>query len=208
MSDIGLILLAAGGSSRMGRPKQLLAYEGSTLLRRATDAAIASGYAPIVVVVGAAADLAARELDGITTALLEMNPDWEGGMGTSIRAGLRRLLRERPDIAAVLIMLCDQPHVDAAHLRRLRDVHRATAKRVVASEYGGTVGPPCLFAAEFFDELLQIGDAEGAKRLIISAGNDLAKVSLPAATVDIDTPEDYERLTTKPHSSSGGPGAQ
>jgi molybdenum cofactor cytidylyltransferase len=203
MSDIGLILLAAGGSTRMGKPKQLLAYQGSTLLRRATDTAIASGCAPVVVVVGAAADGAARELDGVTTALLEMNPDWERGMGTSIRAGLRRVLRERPDIAAVLIMLCDQPHVDAAHLRHLCDVHHSTAKRIVASGYGGALGPPCLFAAESFEDLLQIGDGEGAKRLINLAGDDRATVPLPAAAVDIDTPEDYDRL--KPVPSPGAP---
>jgi molybdenum cofactor cytidylyltransferase len=204
MSDIGLILLAAGGSTRMGKPKQLLAYQGSTLLRRAADAAIASGCTPVVVVVGAAADRAARELDGMTAALIEVNSDWERGMGTSIRAGLRRVLRERPDIAAIVIMLCDQPHVDAAHLRHLCDVHRATAKRIVASEYGDTLGPPCLFAAESFDELLQIGDAEGAKRLIKLAGDDGTTIPLPAAAIDVDTPEDYERLKLVP--SSGTPG--
>src|SRR5947209_8753927 len=104
MPDIGLILLAAGGSTRMGRAKQLLVYRGKTLLRRAADAAVGSGCTPIVVVVGADAAEATRELAGLDLTV-EVNPAWERGMGTSLRAGLARLLRERPDATAVVVTL-------------------------------------------------------------------------------------------------------
>ena len=194
MPDVGLILLAAGGSARMGRPKQLLPYEGTTLLRRAAQAAVASECAPIVVVTGAVAERCADELRGLSSVLVEPNPDWEKGMGTSIRAGLLRLLRERPSVAAVVIMLCDQPRVEAADLRRLCDIHRATGKGVVASEYAGTLGPPCLFAARWFVALQSLGDAEGAKRLIQSAKDDCCTAPAPGAALDIDTPDDYEQL--------------
>ena len=180
----------------MGQPKQFLPYQGRTLLRRAVEAGIQSGAEPVIVVVGDHVDQAVHELIGIGGAIIEPNPTWKCGMGTSIRIGLRRLLKERPGIEAVIIALCDQPFVEVKHLRQLRDVHMATGKGVVASEYGQTLGPPCLFAASWFDRLLAIGDDEGAKRLILAAGEDCAVLPLPAGAVDIDTPGDYETLSS------------
>ena len=193
MSDIGLILLAAGGSSRMGQPKQLLRWHGVSLLRRAANTALASGCAPIIVVTGAFADRAADELSDLPSALIEPNLQWQLGMGASIRAGLHRALRERPKPDAILMMLCDQPHVEASHLRQLCDTYRATNKPVIASEYAQTIGAPCLFAASCFGDLLGIADSEGAKRLI-QGSMERVVIPLPAGSIDVDTPRDYDKL--------------
>lgn len=196
MPSVGLILLAAGGSSRMGRPKQLLPWRGRTLLRRAADAALESPCRPVVVVLGACADEARAELAGlgVTTS---MNADWVKGMGSSIRCGLRSLLIERPEIAAAIIMLCDQPHVDAAALRRLIDAHQSSAKPVCASAYSGTRGPPCLFAASHFPRLLDMPESNGAKPLLSTAGDHLLVIPFPEGAIDVDEPPDYQRLLTR-----------
>lgn len=196
MSNIGIILLAAGGSTRMGQPKQFPHYQGRTLLRRAVEAGKQSGCEPLIVVVGHHVDQAVQDLAGIAEAIIEPNPDWQRGMGTSLRTGLRRLLAESPHAAGAIIVLCDQPHVQAKHVRQLCEVHVATGKGVIASEYGQTLGPPCLFAATWFDRLLAIADDEGAKRLILKAADDRAIVPLPEGGVDIDTPGDYETLAS------------
>jgi len=195
MSGVGLILLAAGGSSRMGRPKQLLAYQGRTLLRRAAETAVASACAPIIVVVGARDEHISRELQGLPGVNIEPNPDWNRGMGTSIRAGLRRVLRESPEVSGIVIMLCDQPHVGAIHIRQLVELHRETARSVIASEYAGTLGPPAFFSRARFADLQRIDDASGAKGIITAAESDRAVLSIPDAGIDIDTPEDFRRLT-------------
>ncbi len=195
MSSVGLILLAAGGSSRMGRLKQLLPYQGSTLLRLAVEAAVASGCAPVVVVVAAEGGLVSQALEGLQPVRIEPNADWNLGMGTSIRAGLRRVLQESPDVSGVVIMLCDQPHVGPGQIRQLCELHRETSKSVIASEYAGTLGPPAFFARARFADLQKIEDGGGAKRIIVAAELDRATLAVPCAEMDIDTPEDYSRLT-------------
>jgi molybdenum cofactor cytidylyltransferase len=199
MPPPGLILLAAGGSTRMGRPKQLLCFEGRSLLARAAAAACDSGCAPIVAVLGAGVDGSLAELAPFPKILVQPNPDWESGMGSSIRTGLERLLSADPDIAAAVMMLCDQPYVTTEHLRRLCEVYVATRKDVIATAFAATLGPPCLFSALWFDRLRQLPDAHGAKPLLSAARvtGDLATVELPAAEVDIDTPADYTRLISQ-----------
>jgi len=194
MPDVGLILLAAGGSTRMGRPKQLMAYEGCALVRRAADVALAAGCSPIVVVTGAAADEVGAALHGVSGLLIEHNSAWAAGMGTSIRAGLARLLRQSPAVDGVIVMLCDQPHVTADHLRRLIVLHGGEVKSIVATYYSEAPGVPCFFAAEWFPALQQLPDEHGAKRVILSAGDAVATVPLAAAAVDIDMPDYYQRL--------------
>jgi molybdenum cofactor cytidylyltransferase len=192
MSRIGVILLAAGGSSRMGRPKQLLMYEGEALIRRAARAAIGSGCAPIVVVLGAAAEPTREALDGLQV-VIEVNEDWSRGMGSSLRCGVRRLLQDAPDVAAAIITLCDQPHVTADVLRSLAEAHAITAMpAAIACSYAGTFGPPCLFAASRFDELLRLPDGHGAKAVLAAAGADLHLIPFPQGAIDFDTPADLK----------------
>ncbi len=189
MPTIGLILLAAGASKRMGRPKQFLKWNGKSLLRRAANTGLVAGCSPVIAVVGAHAAECRAEIQDLHI-LIEENSDWERGMGTSIRAGLRALLRAEPAVAGTLIALCDQPLVTAADLQRLM----ATEKPVCAAAYDDTVGPPCFFAASYFSRLLALPDGQGAKSLLLAAGEALDRVDIPGAATDVDTPEDYDAI--------------
>jgi len=201
--SIGLILLAAGESSRMGRPKQLLIYEGQTLLRRALEAAAGSSCRPIAVVLGSEPEALIPELDNAGLpydAQVEIvhNLNWECGMGSSIRAGLQALQR-RAELDAVVIMLCDQPMVTSALLETIIAAYREADDCVVASEYGtGStdegVGVPALFDASLFPELLALHPDEGAKRIILAHKDKLGRVLFPGGLVDLDTPADYNTL--------------
>jgi molybdenum cofactor cytidylyltransferase len=191
MSRICVILLAAGGSSRMGRPKQLLIYDGEALLRRAARAAMDSACSPIIVVLGAASEESRAVLEGLSVKI-ELNEDWSRGMGSSLRCGVQRLLREAPDAAAVIVMLCDQPHVTADVLRRLAEAHATSGKPAIACSYAGAFGPPSLFAASRFDDLLRLPDDRGAKSVLAAAAAaaDLHLIPFPQGAIDLDTPAD------------------
>jgi molybdenum cofactor cytidylyltransferase len=190
---VGLILLAAGGSSRMGSPKQLLMHGGRTLIRSAALAAIESGCRPVVVVIGAAAAHTRSELDDIEVDPVE-NPQWESGLGSSIVCGINRLVATSPDADGAVVMLCDQPRVGADHIRALLLAARAVRADIAASEYGEGLGVPAVFSRSLFDELAHIPADRGAKRLIAGHRGPVARVPCPEAAADIDTPEDYRGI--------------
>ena len=184
---IGAVVLAAGGSRRMGRPKQLLPYRGRSLLRHAAEAALATPCRPVAVVLGAAAALAEAELAGLPVDAVR-NPRWADGIGTSIRAGIAAL----GAADAAIILLADQPLLGPAALLALLERFAQDRPDAVASEYAGTLGVPALFARSLFPALLSLADDEGAKRVIL-AGN-AARVPFPDGAIDVDTPADYQRL--------------
>jgi molybdenum cofactor cytidylyltransferase len=196
MSPVGLILLAAGASTRLGRSKQLLIYQGKTLLRRAAESAVASPCRPVIVVTGALHAELLPELHDLDVST-EQNEDWPKGMGTSVRTGVRALHRLRPDAGAAVIMLCDQPFVTAGILRLLVDLHRAGPQAVIASAFAGTHGPPCLFPASWFASLLAMPDGQGAKPLLAQAAarGELISITFPEGQTDIDTMADFDDLT-------------
>ena len=190
---VALLLLAAGASTRMGRPKQLLPYQGRTLLRHAAETAVASGCAPIALVTGALHEALAAEVLGLPIAVVH-NPDWETGMASSIRTGLVAVTTARP--AAVLIMLCDQPLVTPELLCQLVAQQRQTQAPIVAAAYGDTLGVPVVFAQTMLPELLQLQGQQGAGQLIASLGAAVGRVLFPAGLLDVDTPEQYAALNS------------
>ena len=192
---IGAILLAAGNSSRMGPagPKQLLPYQGQSLVRRAIDTACMSAVCPVLVVLGANAEQVRPTIDGLQVEIVE-NPRWETGMGSSLRAGLERLLAVAPGAAAAIVMLCDQPLVTSEDIRGLIHAHAQTGKPLVASSYSGTLGVPALIGKSWFNRLMALPESSGAKALFLAGGDDVAHVDVPCAAIDIDRPEDYEKL--------------
>jgi len=192
---VAAVVLAAGGSTRMGRPKQLLPWRGRTLLRHTVDVAAESNCEPVVVVLGAAADRLRAELDGLPVVTAE-NPNWESGPGTSIATGVIAI----GPADAVVFLACDQPLVDAAHVRRLIDARRTTGRPMAASGYAGAVGVPALFARECFPDLRSLPPGAGAKHLLARRPDAVAVVPFPAGAIDLDTPDDYERFTREqPH---------
>lgn len=190
---VGAVVLAAGSSSRMGRPKQLLRFGGETLLRRAALAALEAGCDPVVVVTGAHADQTRGELRGLGVLEVE-NLRWETGMGSSVRAGVEALLKARAETAAVVLMLCDQPFVDADVVAGLVAAHRETGLDVVASQYGGSFGVPALFGRTLFDELARLEGQEGAKQVVKRHASRAYLVPFPGGEIDVDTPDDFSRL--------------
>src|SRR4051794_2658790 len=186
----------------MGEPKQLLRFEGETLLRRAARAALETRARAVVVVLGFCADALQEEIVALD-ALTVVNQAWPEGMSSSIRCGLRRALdAAAPDqIEAAILMLCDQPFVTSDVLRRLIDAYQAKQALLVASEYEArgekTLGVPALFSRDLFPELMALHGAEGAKRIIARYWAEAARVAVPEAAFDVDTPDDYRALSTK-----------
>lgn len=191
---IGAVVLAAGASTRMGRPKQSITYQGESLLRRAARTALAAGCQPVVVVTGANADLARSEVQGLSVEVV-FNSDWETGMGSSIRTGVGSLQNADRNVTAVVLLLCDQPFVNVQTITELVIAHRSSGSPIVASEYGDGFGVPALFRRELFPELLRLSGPEGAKQIIMAHMSETTLVPFPEGAVDLDTPEDLVRIS-------------
>jgi molybdenum cofactor cytidylyltransferase len=189
---IGLIILAAGSSSRLGKPKQNLVFQSSTLLQRTIKAALAADCQQIVVVLGANAPVIEPTIKNEPIQIIH-NPRWEAGMASSINCGLAALLKINPAMNAVIVMLCDQPFADASIINQLIQAS-ANNEQLVACNYNGTIGVPALFDKSHFEELLLLQGNEGAKKLLLKYNNDVHTVPFPLGMIDIDTIGDYERL--------------
>ena len=188
----GLILLAAGSSTRMGEPKQLMDYLGKPLVRHAVDTALASACSPVIVVLGANARSISEAVRDLPVETVE-NSRWSEGMGTSIQTGVRAAAERGLD--GVILALADQPLVTPEIYDRLMAQHEMTSKPIVTSEYAGTVGVPVLFAKEYFPHLLALQPEQGCKGVILRHATSAVRIACPEAEVDIDTPVDYQRLT-------------
>ncbi len=187
------ILLAAGASTRMGRPKQLIRLGGESLLRHAARMATEAGCAPVVVVLGDRADQMRSELDGLPV-LAAVNEDWAEGMGSSLRFGMISLSGMRPAVAGVLVLVCDQPGLSSEHLRRLLLRQAAGTALVTASLYGGRAGVPAVFAPALFPKLAALEGDRGARDLIRGHEDEVETVSWPEGALDLDGPEDLKAV--------------
>lgn len=189
--DIAIVILAAGGSKRMGSPKQFLAYEGHSLLRHVAEIATQSDANMTYVVAGAETVRVKTELTGLPLQIVE-NPHWREGLSSSLRAGINTLPNT---INAALLMLCDQPKVITKLLNTIMMSYESSGKPIVACEYGGILGVPALFARSLFPELLTLAGDQGAKGIITRYAETAVPIAFPEGKIDIDTPSDYEALT-------------
>ena len=185
---IGGILLAAGGSTRFGSPKQLAIYQGKTLIRRAAETLVSSGTHPNVAVLGAETEGSTQQLEGLEINTC-INKNWHSGMSSSIRSGLKHLLSLEPNLDAVLITLCDQPLITPESLQLLTTHFQTSPTPIVVAKYGDTIGVPALFLSTLFNELLELEGDKGARRLIKNCV-DRIEVEICSAIQDIDVPED------------------
>ena len=198
----GAVILAAGASTRMGEPKQLLRLDGRTLLRRTVDTALASSAWPVVVVLGAQSAAIRPEVARLPVLVVE-NREWKEGLAASIRAGVGVLETFSLLLQAALLVACDQPNLSPEAIDRLLRVHRQGGPSIVAARYGGHPGPPALFARSHFHELMGLRGTEGARPLFASHADHFAAVDLPELAVDLDTPEDLRKfLATTPSSQT------
>lgn len=192
----GILILAAGASSRLGEPKQLLKFKGKTLLRRAAETALATNAQQIVVVFGANAETFNQEIADLPVKII-VAADWASGMSASIKSGIEKLIEIEPELSVIVLLLCDQPFVTDQTVARLIKKYQETKKPIIVSEYNETVGVPALFARDMFDELLNLAGETGAKFLIKKqAASGLEKIAVPEAAFDVDTPADYKKLVS------------
>lgn len=188
--EIGIVILAAGTSLRMGQPKQMLAINGQALLVRSVNVALKSEAKKIVVVLGANAFEHKELLKNFPVEII-FNKDWQLGMGNSIKAGVRYAIQIFPALEAIIIMVCDQPLLHPDHINKLMNQYLTGKNAIVASFYDETYGVPVLFAKQFFNDLQSLEDSYGAKKIIQKYNNDVAGISFPKGVIDLDTPEDY-----------------
>jgi len=193
-AEVAAVILAAGASRRLGRPKQLVEYEGETLLGRAMRLAQEAGFHPVVVVVGAERE-AIRAAVAPGGAVFVENEAWQEGIASSMRAGLRAIREQEPQAAGVLMMPCDQPRLSADHLRMLLSGFRAEGGScIVASVYAGTRGVPALFPAAMFQQLNLLAGDVGARKVLVNPPVPVLEVAFPGGEVDIDSPGDLAGL--------------
>jgi molybdenum cofactor cytidylyltransferase len=186
-------LLAAGNSTRLGTPKQLLNYKGNSLLQHISSIAVGANASPVIIVVGANANLLLPEIDQGKTHVV-LNDHWQQGMASSIIAGLSFLLETNSSTDGVIFMMCDQPFVTVSLLNDLIMTQRQTGKPIVASSYDNIIGAPALFHKSIFPELLNLTGDTGARMIIQRHMTQVATVPFSKGKIDIDTAEDYEKL--------------
>ena len=217
---IAIILLAAGASSRMGDTKQLLPWKGTTLLGHAIETAEESVADMTVIVLGAHAEDILREIGDIPVKKARfpnrsvefvINEEWESGLGSSIATGIHYIQEKEIVYDSVLVMLADQPLIDADYLNTMIEtsyksdeigtkneaptkIGMGRRKKIVATAYKNKAGVPALFSNSYFDDLLELRDDRGAQKLINDPNQNTVVLSLESNTVDIDTKSEYQKL--------------
>ncbi len=187
MNICGLIL-AAGGSSRLGRPKQLVQAQGHTLLEKAILNALQAQFHNLYVVLGANYEQILPSIQHLPISIVK-NENWQAGLGSSIRRGLQEIFNSQ-GFDAVLIMLCDQVHVTASHLQSIIAVYQNSNAPIVATRYGKQMGVPALFDRAHFAELAMLSGDTGAKKILQQHADTLQSILFEQAVIDVDTPED------------------
>lgn len=195
---IGGIILAAGDSSRLGQPKQLLSVGEENLIQRAVRVGLDSQVTPLVVVLGAGAPFIRPHLTTFSVQMI-INRDWQDGIGTSVRVGLRALQQLAPNLRAALVMTCDQPKVSATVLQQIVDTYLETKKPVVASRYqddlhADAFGLPALFDQVTFDALYGLDDDQDPRDVLRQYLSETVFLPCPDGACDINLPDDYERF--------------
>lgn len=192
--SIAAIIVAAGASSRLGQPKQLIVMEGEPLLQRAIRCAREAGASPVFVVLGAHCQLIESSID-FGAAKTVVNGEWEEGLASSIRAGVHAVQAEAPSAEGLLLMTCDQPRVTADHLHRLIMMSYAqSAPTAIASTYAGIRGIPAIFPRQAIGDLLGLRGDKGARALLARPPWPLISIPFAGGDVDIDLPEDLAQL--------------
>jgi molybdenum cofactor cytidylyltransferase len=196
LKKVGIIILAAGESKRMGSPKQLLQIEGKSLITRTAEVALATDCYPVVLVIGAHKPQIAPEIVRLPLTVID-NPTWHEGMASSVKMGLIGMYMTYKDIDAVLFLVCDQPHLSVALLEKILAEYQSKNAPIVACQYAGQVGVPVLFTRPYFEELLDLKGDKGAKSILMSHLDEAHLVHFEGGEIDLDTPDDYQKVSKK-----------
>lgn len=192
-AKIGVIILAAGSSSRLGYPKQLVEFRGKSLLQHSIEVAASLKLNTNILVLGAKAGEIQKEINSRNFEVV-INENWEEGMGTSISKGISEALKIEKELDHILILLSDQPFVSKEKIQELIEVQLERLKPATFSEYVGEVGVPAIFSKELFAELKKLKKDQGAKKLILNNEIKFNTVQFEGGNFDVDAAEDVERL--------------
>lgn len=192
---ISTIILAAGNSSRLGHPKQLVSYQGKTLIERIIETAL-SATDEVIVVLGANSEKIASVLTPLVaipekTVKIVENIHWQAGMASSIKEGMQAISSEAN---GVLMLLSDQPFVDLKLLQTMLQNFARNSQKIIACRYRAQLGVPILYPNLFFSQLNELSGTGGAKSILADNVGNIITVDFPAGIFDIDTPQDLEML--------------
>ena len=195
-SSIGLVILAAGASRRLGEPKQLLNYQSTSLLQKVVDLADDLKVQSKLLILGAHSDEIRKEINTRSFQVLT-NAGWEEGIASTIRAGLSKIIEDQPNIQSVMFLLSDQPHLTGDHLGKLIAKHHDDHPCITGSLYANQIGVPVIFSYHYFEELLSLKGDQGAKKIVIQHPESIQSILFKHGEIDIDTREDYEKLLSQ-----------
>ena len=189
----GVMILAAGQATRLGKAKMLLPYKDKTILEKIVDEVLSIDPIMITIVTGHYH----QEIKSIIQnpeVILVHNVDYQKGMSSSIIKGLTTMQEKCPDLQFLFILVADQPFIDQALLQKMIQLHKETNKGLVAASYEGITGTPLLLEAKYFDKLYQLEGDKGARAILHQYPDDLARVDFELGWLDIDTESDYARF--------------
>jgi molybdenum cofactor cytidylyltransferase len=187
------VVLSAGESSRMGRPKALLPIDGQTFIEKIVGALKKSSVAKVIVVLGHNADEMRRHIQHLPIEIL-VNPDYKLGQLSSLQVAVRSLEKEA-DCDGMLVHLVDHPYVNTQLLESMIKLCEETAKLIIVPRYNGKRGHPVIFSRKLFKELLAAPMDQGAKAVVDAHRADTLEIDTEdeGITLDIDTPELYRQ---------------
>ncbi len=192
---ITALILAAGKSSRLKRPKQLLPFCGVSLIRFVAQVAIYSQVNTVAVILGAFQIRIRREVQHLDITTLKCLT-WYRGMGATLKSGLSQVVEEFPQTEGFLLLLCDQPLISEDHIDALCAAFRRGKSKIIASRYSDTLGVPAIIHRDFLSELMELDDKSGAKQFLASHEQVVHAIDFVGGEIDVDTPLDLAKLET------------
>lgn len=195
---ISVVILAAGQASRMGRVKQLLPFNNSTLLQIAIQHTLKSKAEKVYVVLGANSEIIKDKISGDDVSIIQ-NANWQDGLSSSIVSAINYIDNSKIKPDALLVMLADQPNVDSNYINKLISKHQNNQQKIIASAYGNINGVPAIFPQKYFKKLLSLKGDKGAKILLNTNEVDVVSYTPTSTKIlnDIDSSEDYQNLIKK-----------
>jgi len=186
------ILLAAGASRRLGQPKQLLPWKGSSLIRHSLQQLTTELPIPVLVATGTHHAAIIQELEGVAIPLTFCPVDhWQLGQGHTLKFALSLAAQQFSTASHFMIALCDQPWIPSRHFRSLADLSQQEPQAVIATRYPDEkIGVPCIFPRIFLPQLQSLGDEEGARIFLNRPDQRVLSIPCPEAARDIDFPHD------------------
>lgn len=191
--QIAILILAAGNSSRLGQPKQLIEFNEKPLICHIIEQALFVKMHSVFVVLGGNKSAILPKIGHLPVTMID-NKNWKDGMGSSIAVGVKKIQEKNPKTTGIVTLLCDQPFVSADLIYQIITQQQKTNAKIVASKYAGHLGVPAYFSQPIFSELLSLKGQAGAKKVIQQHLSVTKFVSFPEGIFDIDVPEDLVRI--------------